>query len=315
MSLQVQQAVKAARRGYGAEIFRIRETGKSTEAGYHRPMPRIATLVTKLARSLGSVSQARAEARWLRQHSPRSFAENLRKRIQGWPLQYLLGPETEHWTLQLAETLRGRISRDKPLRVLDLCTGTACIPLLLCHSLPPRTISAWAIDVSPQAVELARDNVTRCGYGESSGGNTVHVDRQDMFSSNFVQSLKQNEISWEPYDVLTSNPPYIPREEYDKLSHTVRAYEDPLALLGEYPASTPDSTGFHSEHDNKGLTFYVRIASLVQYHNLVRPGGCIALEVGRGQARAVERMFLPFVNHTEVWVDPWGIERVVFARV
>ncbi|KAG9074900.1 hypothetical protein FRC06_010394 [Ceratobasidium sp. 370] len=206
-------------------------------------MPRIATLIAQLARALGSVSQAHTEARWLKQHSPRSFAENLRKRAQGWPLQYLLvtslGPETEHWTLQLAETLRGRISRDKPLRLLDLCSGTACIPLLLCHTLPPRTVSAWAIDVSPEAVELAKDNTARCGYNESSGGNTVRVVRQDMFSSDFIQSLKQNEDSWEPYDVLVSNPPYIPREEYDKLSHTVRAYEDPLALLGEYPASMP----------------------------------------------------------------------------
>jgi release factor glutamine methyltransferase len=149
----------------------------------------------------------------------------------------LSGPETEHWTLRLAETLRDRSSQ-VPLRVLDLCTGTACIPLLLCASLPPRTLSTWAIDISPSAVELARDNTTLCGFAGSSSGNIVHVDRQDMFSDNFVQSLKQNEASWEPYDVLTSNPPYIPREQYDKLSHTVRAFEDPLALLGEYPSST-----------------------------------------------------------------------------
>ncbi|KAG8681498.1 hypothetical protein FRC09_017449, partial [Ceratobasidium sp. 395] len=193
-------------------------------------MPRIATLLAQLARTLGSVSQAHAEARWLKQHSPRSFADNLRKRTQGWPLQYLLGsqpfgsldiltrpptliprPETEHWTLQLAETLRSRTLQDRPFRVLDLCTGTACIPLLLCHSLPPRTISALAIDISPGAVELARDNVTRCGYTASSGGNTVRVECQDIFSDNFAQWLKQTGPSWEPYDVLASNPPYIPR--------------------------------------------------------------------------------------------------------
>ncbi|QRV94191.1 hypothetical protein RhiJN_22209 [Ceratobasidium sp. AG-Ba] len=220
-------------------------------------MPRIATLLSHLARVLGSASQAHTEARWLRQHSPRSFPDNLRKRAQGWPLQYLLGsqpfgsldiltrpptliprPETEHWTLRLVETLRGRASQNTPLRILDLCTGTACIPLLLCASLPPCSISAYAIDISHRAVELARDNIVRCGYSDLSGGNTVRADRLDMFSDNFCQSLKQTEPTWEPYDVLTSNPPYIPREEYDKLSHTVRDFEDPLALLGEHPGST-----------------------------------------------------------------------------
>ncbi|KAG8733065.1 hypothetical protein FRC12_018988, partial [Ceratobasidium sp. 428] len=224
-------------------------------------------------------------------------------------------PETEHWTLQLAETLRSRILQDRPFRALDLCTGTACIPLLLCHSLPPRTISAVAIDISLGAVELARDNVTRCGYTASSGGNTVRVECQDIFSDNFAQWLKQTGPSWEPYDVLASNPPYIPRLEYDKLSHTVRNFEDPLALLGEYPALMTDNSGPRLEHNRKGLAFYARIASLVQHQNLVRLGGYIALEVGQGQARTVERMFQPFVRHTEVWLDPWGIERVVFARV
>ncbi|KAG9127488.1 hypothetical protein FRC07_013026 [Ceratobasidium sp. 392] len=157
----------------------------------------------------------------------------------------------------------------------------------------------------------------------SSGGNTVRVECRDVFSDSFAQSLKKNGPSWEPYDVLASNPPYIPRSEYDKLSHTVRGFEDPLALLGEYPAlmtgemssQTQNNSGSHKEYNREGLAFYARIASLVKHQNIVRLGGYIALEVGQGQARAVERMFAPFVTQTEVWLDPWGIERVVFARV
>ncbi|KAF8608777.1 S-adenosyl-L-methionine-dependent methyltransferase [Ceratobasidium sp. AG-I] len=302
-------------------------------------MPRITTLVTHLARTLGSRRQANAEARWIKEsvhntHRPSAaFAQKLLKRTQGWPLQYLLGsqpfgsldiltrpptliprPETEDWTLRLATTLRDRFLRDTPLRLLDLCTGTACIPLLLCHSLPPRSISAWAIDVSPSAVELASENVARCRFNENSSGNTVLVERHDIFAKDFPRSLKKG-ASWEPFDVLTSNPPYIPRKEYDELSHTVRNFEDPLALLGEYPTAMTEQLPCKEDHDRLGLAFYVRIAHLVQYENIVRPGGCVALEVGQGQARAVERMFLPFTQNTDIWTDPWGVERTVFARI
>ncbi|CAE6518030.1 unnamed protein product [Rhizoctonia solani] len=225
-------------------------------------MPRIPQLVANLARSLGSRQQAFREFRWIKEsvgsHSNSSqglLADKLLKRTQGWPLQYLLGtqpfgsieiltrpptliprPETEHWTLCLAQILRSHACKDNPLRILDLCTGTACIPLLLCHSLPPSTVSALAIDVSPAAVELADENISRCGFN-NSGGNTVHVECLDIFAQDFVPSLKQLVKNWGAFDVLTSNPPYIPRQEYDKLSHTVRSFEDPLALLGEAPSS------------------------------------------------------------------------------
>lgn len=85
-------------------------------------------------------------------------------------------------------------------------------------------------------MELARENVARCGFNKDSGGNTVLVEHHDIFAKDFLRSQKQG-VSWEPFDVLTSNPPYIPRKEYNQLSHTVRDFEDPLALLGEYPAS------------------------------------------------------------------------------
>ncbi|ELU42522.1 Tfb4 domain-containing protein [Rhizoctonia solani AG-1 IA] len=251
------------------------------------------------------------------------LADRLLKRTRGWPLQYILGgqrspdvmlcsfsnqhigtqpfgsieiltrpptliprPETEYWTLRLAQTLRSHKFEDRPLRVLDLCTGTACIPLLLCDSLPPRTISALGVDNSLSAVELANENISNCGFNKS-GGNTVHVWHSDIFAQDFVRSLKQHVKVWEPFDVLTSNPPYIPRQEYDKLSHTVRLFEDPLALLGEVPPSAGES----EQYSDLGIDLFPGGSQ-----NLVRPGGHIALEVGEGQARLVEEMILPFVT-------------------
>ncbi|CAE6420922.1 unnamed protein product [Rhizoctonia solani] len=302
-------------------------------------MPRIPTLLAKLSHYLGSRQQALREFRWIKESIGRHLdssqgllADKLLKRTRGWPLQYLLGtqpfgsieiltrpptliprPETEYWTLCLAQILRGHAFKDAPLRMLDLCTGTACIPLLLCDSLPPRTISALGIDVSLAAVELADENISHCGFNDS-GGNTVRVECLDIFAPDFVHSLKQHVKNWEPFDILTSNPPYIPRQEYDKLSHTVRSFEDPLALLGEVPSYT-DELPCQTEHDRLGLSFYVRIATLLQNQNLIRPGGHVALEVGQGQARSVEKMLLPFASQTHVWTDPWGIERVVYARM
>ncbi|KAJ1304533.1 hypothetical protein OPQ81_005674 [Rhizoctonia solani] len=205
-------------------------------------MPRIQKLLAKLSLSLGSRQQALRELRWINEsigsHSGSSqalLADKLLKRTEGWPLQYLLGtqpfgsieiltrppiliprPETEYWTLRLAQTLQSHAFKEEPLRMLDLCT--------------------------------------------------------------------------------------------------VRSFEDPLALLGEVPPSA-DKLARQTEHDRLGLSFYVRITSILQNHNLVRPGGHVALEVGQGQARSVERMLLPFASQTQVWTDPWGVERVVYARM
>ncbi|CUA66875.1 hypothetical protein RSOLAG22IIIB_00324 [Rhizoctonia solani] len=259
-------------------------------------------------------------------------ADKLVKRTQGWPLQYLLGtqpfgsieiltrpptfiprPETEYLTLQLAQILRPHASNDVPLRMIDLCTGTGCIPLLLCDSLPPRTISALGIDVSPVAVDLAEKNISHCGFN-GPDGNTVRVECLDMFAPDFVQSLKKLTKNWEPFDILTSNPPYISRQQYDTLSHSVRGFEDSLAFVGEAPSSA-DEFPNQVEYDKSGLSFYVRIMSLLQDHNLVRPGGHVVLEVGEGQARSVEKMLLTFASQTHVWTDLRGIERVIYARM
>lgn len=139
-----------------------------------------------------------------------------------------------------------------------------------------------------------------------------------------------------PYDVITSNPPYIPKAEYDALARSVREFEDVRALLGdpllhlhEHPHGHPGGSGSGSgfaaaiiEREvppadrEKGLAFYHRIAALVRDHGLLRVGGTLALEVGAGQAADVAAL----VEHkarlrtVDIWKDPWGIERAIIAR-
>ena len=128
----------------------------------------------------------------------------------------------------------------------------------------------------------------------------LHADVRD--TPKLIETLS----SWPPFDIITANPPYIPRDQYAKLDKSVRAFEDPAALLGD-PPGVPDSGG---------LTFYFDIARLVAQGGVLAADGWLALEVGEGQARAVENIVhsVARMKDTEIWTDQWGKERVVVAR-
>jgi methylase of polypeptide subunit release factors len=110
------------------------------------------------------------------------------------------------------------------------------------------------------------------------------------------------------FDIITSNPPYIPLDEYRQLPRSVKDYEDPHALLGDLP----DIPG------TDGLTFYRAIARLVAQSGVLNESdeAMVVLEVGNKQAAAVETILKTEgrLSRTEVWLDPWGKERVVVGR-
>lgn len=202
-------------------------------------------------------------------------------------------PETEHWTIRLAELLRPT----RTLSVLDLGTGTGCIPLLLCHLLPAGTVRACGIDVSLDAVNLAAENAALCGFSfPGTSRNTFRPIQASFLDPLFPhKNLDVNP----PFDVLTSNPPYISWSEYLELSPEVTQYEDPKALFGG-----PD-----------GLDFYHAIASLVARKSFLNPGAVVAVEVGDGQAEDVQDIFHCTAHlNSELWLDPWNKKRTVVAR-
>ncbi|EJD35301.1 S-adenosyl-L-methionine-dependent methyltransferase [Auricularia subglabra TFB-10046 SS5] len=197
-------------------------------------------------------------------------------------------PETEDWTLRLADLLRSCIQEQgydgaRSFNVLDLCTGTGCIPLLLASTLPKGSVRALGVDINPQAVGLASENARLCALSD-----VATFEERDLFASD----------DFEPADVLTANPPYIPGAEYAVLPRSVLVFEDRGALLGD---------------DGAGLRFYPRIASMLP--RWVKPGGIAAVEVGKGQSDAVRDIFLSHcgdtVERVEVWDDPWGVPRTV----
>ncbi|CAG8976968.1 hypothetical protein HYALB_00010950 [Hymenoscyphus albidus] len=187
------------------------------------------------------------------------------RRAKGEPLQYILGsqpfgeldiicepgvliprPETEAYTEYLAQfinqhhvvfkTMTGASlnpstkSTSNPLRIVDLCSGTGCIPLLL-HSLLSNTFTALQIqgwDISQTAVSLARrnfrENVKR-GYLNASPRISFEV--VDIFSN-----LTSDQRASLKCDILISNPPYISNESFNhETTRSVRNWEPKLALV------------------------------------------------------------------------------------
>ncbi|KAF8348317.1 S-adenosyl-L-methionine-dependent methyltransferase [Amanita rubescens] len=259
----------------------------------------IKSLLALLAARIGA-AQAEQEYKWLKQAVPRvsDLVTMIRRRTLGEPLQYILGsqpfgplnlltrapvliprPETEHWVIKLSQYISP--PAQSAHRLLDLGTGTGCIPLLLCHLSPPGSIHAIGVDISDHAIQLADENAAICA-------NVLDVN----FHHHPGISL--------PIDILTSNPPYITWQDYLKLPYSVSAFEDPKALFG----------------GPSGLEFYRAIARFISLDGCLSPGALVALEVGHGQARDVEDLLQKTgrMKRTEIWPDPWGKERTVVGH-
>ncbi|THH32279.1 hypothetical protein EUX98_g1917 [Antrodiella citrinella] len=244
------------------------------------------------------------------------------RRVRGEPLQYILGnqpfgpltlltrppvliprPETEDWTLRVAELIHP--SPHKPISVLDLCTGSGCIPLLLCHLWPFGSVRAVGADISAQAIQLASENAVICGI-ERPGGQTTGNTFLPLLANIRDPAFALSHALHPPFGLVTSNPPYITGADYEKLSPSVKDYEDSRALLGD-----PEDTG-----DGRGLTFYHEIARLAARSGFLADDGIVAVEVGIGQADDVAEIFEAEggLRRTEIWNDPWEVQRVVIGR-
>lgn len=180
-------------------------------------------------------------------------------RFRGVPLQYVLGSqpfgaaelvcrpgvliprwETEEWALKLARAI-ARYSSQQPLAqplkltLVDLCTGTGCVPIGIHDELAraPSLIKYTAVDVSPQAIDLCRLNVGRRAIEVKQ----VDVLRQDS-PADIVGGLGPGRglgLGRGPaIDILLCNPPYIPRKAFTRTTaRSVRLYEPRLALIAD----------------------------------------------------------------------------------
>lgn len=145
------------------------------------------------------------------------------------------------------------------LRLLDIGTGSGCIPLSLLRL--HADLTATGVDLSPQALAVARRNAARLGVSE----------RMTLMEGDFLAMDPQ--VLCAPYDIVVSNPPYIPTADVETLMPDVRVHEPRMALDG----------------GADGLVFYRRLAGWAA--GLLRPGGLMAVEIGWDQGDSVPAVF------------------------
>lgn len=194
--------------------------------------------------------------------------------------------------------------------MVDLCTGSGCIALLLAHALRSklRDEGGWkvfACDKSPLAVELAIENANKLGFNLNSPESNLHILQADIFDDADMDHLA--DLAGAPFDLILSNPPYIPRREWNSLSPEVKEHEDPAALIGERSVSpstsanpidvsarqSTDLSDRESYLDRAGLSFHSRLATLLYrpwFSSSSPPLPRLVAEYGKGQQKAVEKL-------------------------
>ena len=188
----------------------------------------------------------------------------------------------------LAEEALQQLRNIRNPRILDMCTGSGCLLLSLLMELPDAT--GIGVDISEAALAVAERNRKNLELERRA----VLV-QSDTFSGDYFQKNSGN-ISLE-YDMLISNPPYIPTEDIGKLMEEVRFHDPVLALDGR----------------EDGLYFYRRITE--QAGKYLKPGGWLMYEIGCEQGADVSAI-MQGEGFAEVAVkkDLAGLDRVVIGK-
>ena len=195
------------------------------------------------------------------------FNDLIERRYAGEPIQYITGeqefyglpfrvtadvliprPETEH----LVEKALGLAAEFERPRIVDVGTGSGAIAVALAYRFPLAQIAA--VDISPAALDVARENASRNGVGG-------RID--------FKQSDLLDAVADERFEMVVSNPPYVPTTDRDSLSVEVRDHEPGLALFA----------------GADGLDVYRRLIPAA--FAVLEPGGLLLMEIGYGQSAAV----------------------------
>lgn len=256
----------------------------------------IAQLVLEHVLGLSRVQLSLQQQDIVAAEQEKQIEEAIERLKQHEPVQYVLGeahfygldlvvdkrvliprPETE----ELVDRVVKQFSQQKELRILDICTGSGCIPLALAANL--NTSKVYGLEVSDGALEVARTNAEKLKL-------PVTWIQQDIF-----EPVKA--VAPESLDIITSNPPYVLEIEKAQMRDNVLKHEPHLALF------VPDQDP---------LKYYHRIADVSL--ELLRKGGKLYFEINEQYGQEVADM-LTYKGYTQAIViqDLFGKDRVVEA--
>jgi release factor glutamine methyltransferase len=211
------------------------------------------------------------------------------------PLQYILG-ETEFYGLrffvdsavliprpeteELVEWIISECKSKNDVSIVDVGTGSGCIPVALARFLPNATVAA--IDISAEALDVAQKNAIE---------NKVNVQ--------FIQTdiLKRKLPKELHFDVIVSNPPYVTPAQKDNMSSNVLDYEPHIALFA--PEQNP-------------FVFYEAISEIAQAH--LKPAGALYFEINEALPDETAERIRKFGFTTELKQDINGKHRMIKAQ-
>ena len=215
------------------------------------------------------------------------------------PIQYILGeteffglpfmvtpdvliprPETEELVDWILKNNSNNSNNSEKLRILDIGTGSGCIPISLTKNLKNSEVAA--IDVSKEALEVAAINAK---------DNSVEVRFIKM------DILKTEDLA-ETYDIIVSNPPYVRELEKEEMQKNVLEFEPHIALFVE---------------DDDALLFYLKITKLAS--KSLSEGGQLYFEINQylGQ-RMLDLLNEYKFRDIELRKDIYGNDRMIFGR-
>lgn len=227
-----------------------------------------------------------------------AFRELCRQRLQGRPVQYIAGeaffygnrfrvdervliprPETELVLEHALERLASASPGNQSPSILDIGTGSGCIAVTMAKMLPGARVVA--VDVSEGALQVARGNA-----GELGVADRIRFLLADMFDPGFADVVGSG------FDLVVSNPPYIPETEWAGLQEEVRCHEPKLALV---------SSG--------GFECYEAIVAAAAV--LLGKDGVLCFELHADAAAGVRRLVEPAFDDIEVMQDYAGLDRAL----
>jgi len=217
---------------------------------------------------------------------------------KGKPIQYILGysyfhelkilvnkhtliprPETEELVNWVCEYLQGSLRLSKDTKVLDMCTGTACIPIALAGQLPQSQY--WAADFKSEILDFAKENAK------------LHQKEINFFTFDL---LNDELVKHQEFDIIISNPPYVLESDKKNMHPNVLNFEPASAL-------------YVDDHD--ALIFYEKILEYAEIN--LKQKGHIYFEIHENKAEEIHELLSKFdYKNIEIRKDFRGKNR--FAK-